>query len=103
MLRVSEAFYIAAECEPVAADGLKWLNQVLTHRGVQKVKDESLLSGMLEKEYIREFFGEGQLFYYYKRLQYPSIPAADDPAYSRMVEMTNNYKVPIPEDETKYN
>ncbi len=103
MLRVSEAFYIAAECEPVPADGLVWLNKVLRHRGVAEVENEQLLTRTLEKEYLREFWGEGQLFYFYKRLQYPEIRVADDPAYSRTIEMLANYKVPIPEDETKYN
>ena len=68
-----------------------------------EVENEQLLTRTLEKEYLREFWGEGQLFYFYKRLQYPEIRVADDPAYSRTIEMLANYKVPIPEDETKYN
>lgn len=102
MLRVSEAYYIAAECEANAEEGVKWLNRVLSHRGVQEVKSAQLAT-TLEQEYVREFWGEGQLFFYYKRLNKSSIPAASDPTYSRMVEMTNNYRIPIPEDETKYN
>ena len=42
LLRMSEAFYIAAECEPNASDGLVWLNQVLTHRGVRNVTNDRL-------------------------------------------------------------
>lgn len=102
MLRVSEAYYIAAECEIEATDGVKWLNRVLSHRGVQEISANQLAT-TLEQEYIREFFGEGQLFFYYKRLNKSAIPAANDPTYSRMIDMTNKYRIPIPEDETKYN
>lgn len=103
MLRVSEAFYIAAECEPNPADGLEWLNRVLTHRGAKAVTNELLLEQNLEKEYIREFYGEGQLFFYYKRLKYKEIKVAYDPHYQQTVEVINAYRIPIPEEETKYN
>ena len=81
---------------------MKWLNRVLSHRGVQEISANQLAT-TLELEYIREFFGEGQLFFYYKRLNKSAIPAANDPTYSRMIDMTNKYRIPIPEDETKYN
>ena len=104
LLRMSEAFYIAAECEPNASDGLVWLNQVLTHRGVRNVTNERYLASTLEKEYIREFWGEGQLFFYYKRLKYPSIHRADDATYNVMKQMTlSDYQLLIPEEESKYN
>ena len=104
LLRVSEAFYIAAECEPNPSDGLAWLNQVLAHRGVQELQDVNYLASTLEEEYIREFWGEGQLFFYYKRLKYPSIHKADDPTYTAMKEMEmSDYQIPIPEEESKYN
>ena len=103
-MRVSEAFYIAAECEPNPSDGLAWLNQVLAHRGVQELQDVNYLASTLEEEYIREFWGEGQLFFYYKRLKYPSIHKADDPTYTAMKEMEmSDYQIPIPEEESKYN
>lgn len=104
MLRVSEAFYIAAECEPNPKDGLAWLNTVLEHRGIQKLTNEDYLKSFLEKEYIREFWGEGQLFFYYKRLKYPAIHKADDETYTIMMDMeASDYQIPIPEEESKYN
>ena len=104
LLRISEAFYIAAECEPNPSDGLVWLNQVLTHRGVQNLTNERYLASTLEKEYIREFWGEGQLFFYYKRLKYPSIRRADDEYYYATKQMTlSDYQPLIPEEESKYN
>ena len=85
-------------------NGLVWLNQVLTHRGVRNVTNERYLASTLEKEYIREFWGEGQLFFYYKRLKYPSIHRADDATYNVMKQMTlSDYQLLIPEEESKYN
>lgn len=104
MLRVSEAYYIAAECEPEPEDGMQWLNQVLVHRGVKEMTNSSLLASTLEKEYIREFYGEGQLFYYYKRLKYSEIKDSDDPLYVSMRTMgLAEYQPQRPESETKYN
>ena len=40
MLRVSEAYYIAAECEENPAEGLKYLNSVLNNRGLESEKKE---------------------------------------------------------------
>ena len=78
--------------------------QVLTHRGVRNVTNERYLASTLEKEYIREFWGEGQLFFYYKRLKYPSIHRADDATYNVMKQMTlSDYQLLIPEEESKYN
>ena len=35
----------------------------------KELEDKTQLAGMLRDEYRREFFGEGQLFFYYKRLR----------------------------------
>lgn len=103
MLRVTEAFYIAAEAEVEPADGLKWLNQVLAHRGVKEVTDPQKLAATLEMEYMREFWGEGQLFFYYKRLKYPAIRSAADKNYVNTIVMSDEqYQIPIPKEESKY-
>lgn len=104
MLRLSEAYYIAAECEPVAEDGMYWLNQVLVHRGINEMTNSNLLASTLENEYIREFWGEGQLFYYYKRLKYSKIVDSDDALYVSTINMErSDYQPQIPESESKYN
>ena len=103
MLRLSEAYYIAAESEPDPEEGMQWLNQVLTHRGIKEMTNSSLLADILEKEYIREFWGEGQLFYYYKRLKYPEIKDSDDSQWNNTIRMElSDYQPPIPESESKY-
>ena len=104
MLRISEAYYIAAECEPDPEEGMQWLNQVLSNRGIGEITDNSLLGKTLENEYIREFWGEGQLFYYYKRLKYTEIKDSDDPEWSSTISMNaTNYQPQVPESESKYN
>ncbi|WP_270575969.1 RagB/SusD family nutrient uptake outer membrane protein [Bacteroides cellulosilyticus] len=99
LIRLSEMYYIAAECEPDSADGLKWLDCVRSHRGLtdelftgtEDVKNEVM------SEYQKEFMGEGQLWFYYKRKVASSIPNAysfsGDPAL---------YTFDRPEDEDIY-
>ena len=48
----------------------------------------------IELEYRREFFGEGQLFYYYKRLNSPRIPRSDG---TELTMTADKYTWPIPE------
>lgn len=48
----------------------------------------------IELEYRREFFGEGQLFYYYKRLNSPRIPKSDG---TELTVTADRYTWPIPE------
>ena len=48
----------------------------------------------IELEYRREFFGEGQLFYYYKRLNSPRIPKSDG---TELTVTADKYTWPIPE------
>ena len=49
---------------------------------------------------MKGFFGEGQLFFYYKRLNVSSIPAGDDSGMITMDEV--KYKFPLPDSETDY-
>ena len=61
-------YYIIAETATDETEALDALNTVLFNRGVKELEDKTQLAGMLRDEYRREFFGEGQLFFYYKRL-----------------------------------
>lgn len=74
MLRISEMHYIIAECETDQALALQALNKVRNARALKEITDYSLLAAELEKEYQREFIGEGQLFFYYKRQAKEKIP-----------------------------
>jgi starch-binding outer membrane protein, SusD/RagB family len=83
MIRVTEMYYIAAECATAALDSLKatdLLDSVRVHRGLTKyglpaLKTDSL-NIEIRKEYQKEFLSEGQMFYFYKRknLPFASLP-----------------------------
>ena len=76
LIRLSEMYYIAAECEPDATKALQYLEAVRQHRGLS---DTPLVANVnlqteIANEYRKEFLGEGQLWYYYKRTNAASIP-----------------------------
>lgn len=99
LIRLSELYYIAAECEPDKASAIKYLNTVRSNRGLPDLGIEADLPTELFKEYRREFWGEGQTFFYFKRIARPSIPNATTKA---QIEMgTKQYVVPLPLSETE--
>ncbi len=73
MLHLSELYYIASECSDDR--GLEYLNQLRNNRGLESlvVAPDLDLQAEIEKEYKKEFLCEGQMFYYYKRLNKSSI------------------------------
>lgn len=73
IMKLSEAYYIAAEA--MATEGSEvydmtaawnYLQQIFDSRGA--VRSGNNFRDLLTKEYIREFIGEGQVFFYFKRL-----------------------------------
>lgn len=94
LMRISEMYYIAAEAAPDIATGIGYLNKVLASRGVQTLGVGADLKAELKSEYRKEFFTEGQTFYYYKRLNANQI---DDSPITQMTAKT--YILPLPDDE----
>lgn len=102
IIKKSEMYLIAAECEsniPVAV--ANYLNILRAHRGLDNLDgtgmDRTSLQVEIEKEYRKEFIAEGQLFYYYKRLniaKLPNIAQFDDP--------TKIYNIPLPQAEIEF-
>jgi len=101
-LRLSELYYIAAECTAAtniiaAAD---YVSKVRAARGMAALtvsSEEGLMTELL-KEARKEWLAEGQMFYMYKRLNRPVsgqtgsfIPASD-----------NMFILPLPNDEIVY-
>ena len=101
MVRLSEMYLIAAEGwmkdDPDhAAELLQTLKQARTKQlvGKQAVTEEILLLEMR-----KEFVGEGQLFYVYKRLNHDIIGNTSEDA----VKANNGvFVLPIPEEEIEY-
>lgn len=101
MLRMSEMYYIAAECAPDNATAFAYLNTVRYNRNLTNLTGTTTLRSELTKEYQKEFIGEGQLFYYYKRINQATIP--NGAATSGSITMTSaKYVVPKPASETDY-
>lgn len=104
LMRLSEAYLIAAESEPVLADGLKHLNEIRLKRGVMElnITAQAAFDSAILMEYSREFFGEGQMFFYYKRRNI-NIPSTNNGQAASTIGFANNSvrAVPtIPESET---
>lgn len=99
MLRLSELYYIAAECvmDSSPQDAINYLSTIRVARDVpalsntltaQQIKDE------IFKEYQKELYCEGQLFYYYKRLNAAKIGSVN--------AGSAQYILPLPDDEQEY-
>lgn len=67
MLRLGEMYLIAAEAQSDdLAAGLPYITKLQEKRGTTS-KITALSAARLNYEYIRELYGEGQLFFFYKR------------------------------------
>lgn len=72
MIRLGEMYLIAAECcSDDPGPGAVYVNRLRSARGVGNVR--TLTKEILQYEYIRELYGEGQLFFMYKRLFAPVL------------------------------
>lgn len=104
LIRFTEAYYIAAEAlkDSNPDKAIELLNTVRSHR---KLTDYPLSSSLtsaeiqdeIYREYRKEFLGEGQLFFYYKRLNLPVIDGAGVAAND------NVYVLPLPDNEIEFN
>jgi len=79
LLKLAEIYYILAECDyHDGTDVLKDFNPVRKARGVaQMTTAPADFRSVMTNEYRKEFIGEGQLFYYYKRWNMASIRGSD--------------------------
>ncbi|MES2332027.1 MAG: RagB/SusD family nutrient uptake outer membrane protein [Bacteroidota bacterium] len=101
MIRKSEMYYIAAECAPDNTTALGYLNTVRLNRGLPNLTAGTVAVPEILKEYQKEFYGEGQLFYYYKRTNASAIPTGS--AASGNITMDKSkYVLPLPLSETGF-
>ena len=71
LIRLPEMYYIACEASEYAEEAAMYVNNVRNKRGISKAKDvscetEELCIAALNKEYRKEFYGEGQYFWFLK-------------------------------------
>lgn len=102
LIRVSELYLIAAETAPTNEEKLTYFNTLRNNRGLTSVKKIRDVQKGIPKEWVKEFYGEGQLFFYYKRTKTDKIQSATS-EYGTVQMDLRNYVLPIPEGEVKYN
>lgn len=103
LIRMTEAYYIAAEAlkESDPQKSIELLDAVRSQRNLEAFPLSPDLSAdeiqnEIYKEYRKEFLGEGQLFFYYKRLNLPVIDGAG------VVANDNVYVLPLPDSEVEF-
>lgn len=99
LVRISEMYYIAAESTTDLQEATDLMDVILFNRGLNPlsgVTDKAALQNALTKEYQKEFFSEGQLFFYYKRNFFTTIPGTPIPGDKKV------YVLPVPVDELTF-
>lgn len=101
LIRTSEMYLIAAECETDVQKALdQYLNPLrLARRCVNlDAVDEKELNQHIQWEYYRELIGEGQMFFYYKRKMMQNIPDGGHVSNNRNMAL-KDYVFPLPDSE----
>ena len=98
MVRLGEMFLIAAESQSGDLKaGVQYINALRRNRGVANLT--TLTPDLLKYEYIRELYGEGQLFFLYKRLNSDIITSATSSKNPKASDLI--FVVPLPDTETE--
>lgn len=96
LLRLGEMYLIAAEGQSDnLVAGVSFVNTLRKNRGVSNLP--TLTPDLLKYEYIRELYGEGQLFFMYKRLYSSILWSASDSKNPQPAESV--FVVPLPDTE----
>ena len=97
MIRTSELYLILAETAPFT-EGLEYLKTFRANRNISGLSipaDLPTLQSEIIKEYRKEFYGEGQAYYAYKRLNIPKPQILFAPSNAVV-----NYLLPMPTVES---
>lgn len=102
LLRLPEMYYILAEAvRPQDKEkSLEYLNAVITARGllplgIEDVDTESAFRKKLIGEYVKEYWGEGQIFFTYKRFK-QDMEGVNNKSFTASDDI---YVLPLPEAE----
>nr|WP_199081106.1 RagB/SusD family nutrient uptake outer membrane protein [Pedobacter sp. ASV19] len=100
VIRLAELYYIAAECAPTMEEGINYLNTVRVNRLIPALAvpaTRDAFESEILLEYRKEFYAEGQLWFYFKRKNTVTIP---DGAANPMTK--DNYIFPLPDAEVEF-
>lgn len=97
LIRLGELYLMAAESAEEDDSCLEWMEKFRLNRGYLVGNTVGVSSDqLLDQEYAREFYGEGQYFFYLKRNQVETLQAQS----GTKINMPLYYQVPLPESET---
>ena len=103
LIRLPEMYYIVCESAISGEEAATYVNNVRNKRGISKAKDVScdtdeLRIAALNKEYRKEFYGEGQYFWFLKShgitgtlMHCPEVMLVEE-----------NFVFPLPDAEVEY-
>ncbi len=99
LIRLSEVYMIAAECADTDEEALEYINVVREHRRCANISlQDGSRQDLITYEFAREVIGEGQLFFYYKRLGMESIISGTSATEPYLMNLSN-YVWPMPSVE----
>lgn len=94
-LRLAEMYLIMMECAPLA-EANDYYKKFCQTRGIAyKEFTEAMRTNILKTEYYKEFIGEGQIFFMYKRFGVENMLWSTDNTYE------SQYVLPLPKRETE--
>ena len=103
VVRMSEMYLISAECHYEAHEEQIGYNRLNAVRNARETSSkDSQFYKYLSGEYAREFAGEGQLFWYWKRTKATSIPTLFNKNLPDIEMTPDNYIFEIPLSEGGY-
>lgn len=97
LIRLSEMYFIAAECGGETLFRDYRIARVLDPSIDGTLTSATAIRDRLEKEYRKEFYGEGQMFFFYKRLNYNKFTW---PVVKNITEAV--YRLPLPESQSMF-
>lgn len=103
LIRLPEMYYIACESTTDSKVAAAYINAVRNKRGISKAKDvscdtEELRLNALNREYRKEFYGEGQYFWFLKTHGLTGTLSH----CPEVVLMEENFIFPLPDAEVQY-
>ena len=103
LIRLPEMYYIACEASDASDEAAYYVNTVRNKRGISKAKDvvcdtDEQRIVALNKEYRKEFYGEGQYFWFLKTHGVTGT-LAHSPEVTLVEE---NFIFPLPDAEVEY-
>lgn len=95
LIRKTELYYVIAEVD----NEISYINEVRGHRSLKQLPSQSAanMASEITKEFMREMYGEGQLFFHYKRRYVTSIRSMTGTGNVAMDKA--KYVVPLPDAE----